>query len=663
MIKTVPFQRDFLFTCIPAKNLQKPNSYVINESIMFFKNQREQITLAENEFSVKYKGGGILRSKDDEIKKLLPVFRELANIFRVNIEVDCPDGQIPVQEHKTEPETINFHIDSFSSRFRLVTAVNTSSIFGLIPAQPISIKVAVPARNIPPYQLPKTDLYSPEAQPIGYILGSHIFIYQHVLTSESWPKEDNLKLLKAISFWFLPRTINNAIPDHGSEIKSGLNALRSELGSIYMPSGPVKKEEFKKAFGILVNNLNSRTLERLEGKIGEIEEKLKKLSADYFDYFGQYVHSQTRLESAKTEMLSRDFGKEFEALLIMQSVETVRVVKDRFLMIKTGPISQIPIVDPSKETVGSYDIGEFITQIDTVSPHTLLSHSQIRFYQDGYTGPFRHIHISSGSEVCFGNASASDNIGLNPIIDGLMAKFNIVPLIHLILTFMKKEVNKPTKRDNWDNSIKPRPDNYANAEEREEEKNRFIKLVSAVSLKSSMGQLEKEVSDLRERAYSLHTEILVEESLLHDYLAMLEKLNDFLANKDDINKEADLLMNDPSIFGLFISDKELLACFYQPKADQPETNYLPEDFILKITVDSFPKLLIPSPKRSMQNIPLMDPYKFEKGEISKDDEAIISNLQLGRISNILETTKEKIAGGVFYPKAKNQDKKDVKDGQ
>ncbi len=617
----------------------------------------------KNKFRVTYKLSETRQLKGLDAEKLLPVFRELANIFSVNIAFDYGNGSATeIREDIIEPGTINFHIDTFPSRFHVVTTLSAPSVFSLIPNQPILIEVAAPYKNMMQYQLARTDLYSPENQPIGCILGSHIFIYPRILTADNWLNEDNIKLLWAIAYWFWPKTILNVLPNHGANIASGLNILRSTRRDMYLPHYATI-DKFKETFRLFINNINSRALEGLEKNVIEAEKRLEKLSCDYFDSIGQNVQNMTRLEMITTEVSSRDLGKEFESLLTMESIETVRIKDGRYLLVKTCPIFQIPAVDHEKKTAEAYDIGEFIIQIDTVSSNRFLSHSAIKFFQDSYSGPFSHIHISLNSNVCFGNINQPNNIGLNTIIDGLIAGFDVVSLVHLILTFMKKERNKPNEREKWDNSIRPQLDYYKSAAEREEEKNNFIRLVADVVLRMYAGHLEKEISDLNQKIHSIHAEIIQVKRSLQNHQAMLEKLNDFLADTKDINKEAAHLLDEPSIFGLFISAEELVIHFHCPRTDLLDTAYLPEDFILKLNAGSTPRLLNLSPKKSLQNIQLIDIYRLDPTLISGDDETMIHNMHFGHISKMLETIKQRIINKAFDQRTEISTKREVKNGQ
>lgn len=620
--------------------------------------------MSKRSFGATYKPSGVSESKAAIIEHLMPTFKEMARAFNIDIIVDCRDGSsTEIREDIVEPETVNFHIDTFPSKFYRANTIMASSIFGLVPMRPIPLKTHLPSKNTMQYRLAKTELYSPETEPdsskmqsVGCILGSHIFIYPDLLTSESWTNGNSTKLLTAISYWFLPRAIMSVSPSYETKIAEGLKILRSRYREM-LPTN-TDKNQFQEKFRTFIAGLNSKMLNGLEEEIQKAEKEQEKIAQLYFENLTKNTINRRRLAAIKSGLSSRDFNKEFEALLIMESIETVRVKEGRYLEIKTSPISQIPAREEGKEEEEkSYSIGEFLIKIDTQA--SSLTHSAIKFSQDGYTGPYVHAHIGTPlTVVCFGTSTET---GLNAPIDNLMSKFDIVPLVHLIISFLKKEKTKPQIRVSWNSTATPREDKYKDEAEKEEEKQRFVKLVSDTILRSSSTQIEKEIADLNQKIDSNHDEILKLRKLQNNYQAVLEKLYSYLGDTDGINREAEYLLNDESIFNMILSEEELLICFNCSRIVLSEKEYLLQDFIMKITAGSLPKLLIQSSKRSLQSIPLIHPNKIETGELTPNDEIMVANLQGGHILEVLKIAKDKIAAGIFNPKIKVTEIKEEKD--
>ncbi len=614
----------------------------------------------QKSFDVEYTAGGISDSKAASVERLIPTFKKIATAFSIDIAVDCYDGSfVEIQNDIVGSRKIYFHIDASPPKLYRSDIVAAPSIFGLVPAQPIPVQTYAQNRKDRPNQLPITELHCPEMYPIGHILGSHILIHPDILTSGAWSEENRIKLLRAIAYWFVPRAIINALPDHGVKIASGLNGLRLDYSFLH-PSDELRKD-FQKRFKFFISSLNSKTLHTLKDNISKSEQKIERLTEEYFGNLARNVTNKKRLELIKSELSTRNFANEFEALLNIESIETIRIQDGRYIVIKTCPIFQIPAIDHEHKVAEAYDIGEFIIKIDINS--LPLTRTSISFFQDGYTGPYRHGHIlTPQSAVCFGTDSTA---GLNSFIDNLISKFDVVPLIHLIITFLKKEKSKPAfrDRDRRSGSDTAKRDEYKNDEERGEEKKNFIKLVSDTVMKSSVTHLEKTISDLNLKINANHSEILTLRESLHYDESSLSRLNKSLANEHDTNKEANYLMDDESIFDLILSDEGLLIYFHCRKPAALETEYSSDDYILKLTDESVPRLLILSPRRSFQLIHLINPHKPENSDLITGDEVMVSNLQNGHIWEILKTTKEKITGGTFDQKLKTPKTKEKKNGR
>lgn len=607
--------------------------------------------MSEDSFTAKYKvsSNGIPQSKATVIEQLMPTFKQIAAAFSVNILVECLNGlATEIRDDIPETKVVKFHIDTFPTRFYPIVTSTAKTMFGLYPSGSTPINTFAQAQHST-YRLPKTELYSPEGQHIGHILGSHIFLHPYILTSESWSKEDRIKLLLAISYWFLPKAILNILPEHKAEIADGLKMLRSTHFRQYLSDK--QRGEFQKKFETFVGHLNFKRLTHLDDQISKAEEKLETLSETYFDLLGRSVIYRKRLETIKSDLLIREFDKEFEALLIMESIETIRIPNDHCLSIKTSPIFQIPAIDHPNKIAESYDIGEFDIRINTNS--LPLKRDAINFYQDKYTGPYKHTHVGSpGINVCFGT---NQEEGLNTPIDNLIARLDIVPLVHLILSFLKKERSRPSERSQapTPTNSNPSKDSYKDGEERAGEKERFIKLMSDTMLRISTADLEKQISDLKPQIISNYAEIIKAKDSIRNDESERDRLNAFLVDSIDIKKEAGYLLGEDSIFELSISEEMMLISLYYPRIyKDDESRYLSSDFILRISPDSFPKLLLPSSKKSLQEIPLLRLESLKDAVISPEDEKMVADLQNGRISEILKAVKEKIASGMFNPKPK-----------
>lgn len=611
------------------------------------------------DFKAQYRPTGAPELRAIRVEGLMPTFISLAQTFGVNIIVDCPDKPLNLSEPPDLGKTreVFFHLDTHPSRYTMVATFKASSLFYLTSSTPISIEIANLEKGISPYSLPRTNLTSPEGTIVGCVLGSHIFIYPNVLTNDIWTEEERRTILNLIAYWFMPQAIINTLPNHRNHIESGLNSLRSNYRNLHLIN-PERREEAKKTFAAFIAKINAQRTVKIEARIAEIQKAIENTSKNYFEAMLQNIQNKEQLEAIRSELLGKDFGKEFESLLVMEPVETVRVQDDRYILIKTSPILQIPAVDRETGISQSYDIGEYIIAMDTVWPEfSLPSLSSIRFRQGKYRGQFEHAHIKNMSDTCFGNSSQLDNMGLNPAITSLVSRFEIVPLIHLLITFMKKERTRPSERADWDDSIEPTMDYYANSEEKRLAKESFIALMSKTVSKLSVDQLEKKIKELDREIASLHQAMVLAKADLDDQEAIWDRIDYFVFDTAEIKREANFIFDELSIFWADLNPECIVICFCQRRMNSLDQSYTPEDFILKLRTDYFPELLVQTPKKCFQSIPLINPNKLKSGELKGDDEIIIKNLSTGKISEVLAMVKSKISDGFFDKKNKNQEAK------
>lgn len=586
---------------------------------------------------------GSSSSKVDMIRTLMPAFQELSEIFSVDIKVSCPEGFLDPSPYGGG--SVYFHVDSYPLDVAEATST-AQSIFGFKPRVPIPIKGLRGKSMLSLVYKGSllTDVSSPEKNSIGCILGSNIFIYPEVLTSSSWDDESRVRLLKAISFWLMPRAIANISSESAKDkIGKGLTALRAKYRETYATSFPVRKTEIRDGVKNFILLACSELVSKTEEKIKDAGQTIESLSVQYWSHLGELHKKRSQLEATLQNIRSRDFGKEFEALMIMESIETVRIVNDDFLQVKLSPIYQIPEADYKSNNPKKYDIGEYVLLIGSKS-EAGLSRSDIKFHQSRYVGPFRSKFINTdGHATCFGTA-------LNPQIESLLERLDTVPLVHLILTFMKKESSIPSKRNSWDESIQPSPDSYKDENEREDEKQKFIKLISEKVLQINTKRLQNGIKELEGKIASVRENLLRDRKVLTEEEDFLDRLNEILYSDLDREREAEKLLEDKSIFWIDFFGDQMRIYFHCPEMEGEE-NYSSEDFLLILHKDTFPELMIPMRKRILQPVFLNNKNQDDKEDMA-ESEMLMKNLQSGKISEIIRTAKEKILAGTYNPKNK-----------
>lgn len=584
-------------------------------------------------------------------EEFLPVFEEMAEVFGVDIEIKYGRDTInEIVREKNEKRKIYFYVDTFPVGLYKTVSVNLSSVFGFCPKEPIRVHFSSSTPGMTQFGAHAVGISTPESPGsnfLGCIFGNHIFVYPNILTLDSWARGDRAKALYAICYWSLPIAISKTVVGPpGVLALRGLDTLRLAYRGQCLPEDTI--ESFTERFGVFVKNLNGKMVEDLTRKIDKSRVAIEENSREYFSHLATASVHRRLIGIVTEELSTRDLEQEFGLLLEMESVETVRVKNDRYLVIKTSPIFQVPDSDNEDRTAVQYDIGEFTIQIDTLHM-PLLTHAAIRIFQNGYLGTHGHIHVTGSDQtICFGS---SIDIGLNAPIDNLMSKFNIVSLVNLILTFLKKEGSIPMRRDaqSLAKSTDPERDEYRNSEEREEEKRAFVRLTYDTMIHSSTVSLKNSLAGVNQKLQIFHNALLTEKIQLHGYEELLNKISVSLDDFQDMNQKALRLIRDPSIFGLFLSGEELVIYFNWPRAVETKSPSVFQDYILKITTDSWPILLVSSTTKLFRAIPLVS----SKDSSNSEDEMMFAHLQSGQIFKILESVRTRIINQDFDPQAES----------
>jgi len=165
---------------------------------------------------------------------------------------------------------------------------------------------------------------------------------------------------------------------------------------------------------------------------------------------------------------------------------------------------------------------------------------------------------------------------------------------------------------------------------------------------SSTKNLKQVVDSTHKRLHDCHIALLKEKKLLRGCEALLESLNIFFGDSQNIAEKTLSLLKEQSIFGVSLSSEELIIYFYCPRITTAGSTSLFHDYILKIVADSLPILLVSSPTKLFRSILLVSPYDTW----DQEDEAMLSNLQSGQILEVLESVQTKIINNTFDPEVK-----------
>lgn len=117
-----------------------------------------------------------------------------------------------------------------------------------------------------------------------------------------------------------------------------------------------------------------------------------------------------------------DYASQYDLVIKIDGVRSVHV-EGEFLVIYTDPIQVVK--NEKIHNIGAYRI--------ILDPKPKQGRQGIKF-QRYIRGDFNHAHIVENQMVCFGG-----DLGFNSALDKLMQDFDVVPIVHLIMTFLRFE--------------------------------------------------------------------------------------------------------------------------------------------------------------------------------------------------------------------------------
>ena len=376
------------------------------------------------------------------------------------------------------------------------------------------------------------------------------------ILGQDWPGSDEVADI------LLACTLPRALPESHRKLRARRlrDVLKRKLRRDH------KKIEV--AYLQLVRGYVSSTIEQLEREAQRAAEKMadhehKRLVAlkEIAELEGYLTHAETRVKSPE------QLGEEFDQILRMKGVGTVRIVGE-----SSGEDWALVIVIYTERIFQQtdnqvYDIGSFQIKIDP----TKLGREAVRFTQEA-RGNFRHPHAvpqpQNGAlnfQICFGNDTQT---GLNAPVGKLAENFDMVPLTHLLLSFLRLDQTSPVR----ETAQYPRTEdipaqlNYASPADREKERAMFVKVTSEtlvrVASKKSRIRLAQLIADEKAASamyYSARRE-------RNEFKARAKLLKECLKTLTDSTQSAihRLLLN-PSVLYARVYEKNLQAWFWNHK--------------------------------------------------------------------------------------------------
>ncbi len=532
---------------------------------------------------------GVDSSSTEELKKiyrLLALINNLGRTLDTKIVVDVRGGAVrpPEQDDKAP---VFVYLDAYPEAGKRINPTRRPprTLFG---------------QQISPGSRPLEEIYLAEGMPIkspenfivGWRLGKTLYIYPGTLGGIS--DYENTKILNHILYCALPYALECKSDRDAFDVWFKKYDILRKNYADKLRESKSRKISTASLSNFLFKSLTERLKER-QIDLKEVRDKGKTEKIKYFKLLSKLADLEERLEIAKTKSENYNSGLEFEKILGMDLVGTVRIKqvegKDYIIIINTQRIFQVPFGDETKK----FDIGEFEIIIDP----SVTSHMAIKFYQNRYPGPYFHAHANN-TGTCFGTTDR----GLNKDLDMLIQNLDMAALVHVILTFLVKEETEPKHRDQQRSRgfYQPSLDNvYINDEDRDKEKAEFIRLHQAEILKRLRDSLMPQINTVRAEIKSSQDKRVAYYFAGKEIELTIENIETKINGIDKhVSSEIYNLLSDPDVFELEVTESQIHIYF---KSSELILNSYERmiGYILKIEIDQPPEIIFPSDKEINQS--------------------------------------------------------------
>jgi len=408
------------------------------------------------------------REKDvPRIKNILPIFEWFSKIAKVRIIVNVPRGY--AKKIKSEDDkTVHIHVNAWPKARAINHIFHSGTLFWT--KSPKNLRMFEPINPVASFGI---FVNAPEPRATAFVSEKNIWLMFDCL-NDGWKKENLAKIL----FFTLYLAMQHAVNLDGRLIarlvRKNFLEQRNEIGQ-------------KLRLFLEENYIGG--IKEVSNTLAKSAENIEKEKKEFLKLLNEEIDIETMLEYAKSGTDRNELAKSFHLILNLDGVETVEVGSAGLIIVNTKVIFKTPNAEGLEST--HFDIGKFEIRIDP----RLKDRSGIHFHQDRYAGEYYHGYAKE-KETCFGQ-SVSD--GLNHIMNKHMQDLNIVAIVELCLSFLRKESNIPQKR--FLENV-PAPENYASPEAMDEAKKRFIEAMEnafynrkTLVLQSELDSLRKEITD------------------------------------------------------------------------------------------------------------------------------------------------------------------------
>jgi len=353
-------------------------------------------------------------------------------------------------------------------------------------------------------------------------------------------------------------TLPKALPD--GHARKRAKALRAVLKRKLRRD----KKRIEAAYVPLVRQGLQEFIERHEREIREITERMAAKERERLATLGEISEIEEYLAHTEAHIKSReDIGREFEQILRMEGVGILRIEAEYS---EDGKVPAITVYTESilQEFEGvKYDIGSFRIKIDT----SRTGREAVRFIQDSQ-GSHTHLHALTAAQggpaavqVCFGS-------DLNEPINKLVADFEIVPLVHLLLTFLRLNSAHPRKNEHGRSRAAEEESRlaYTSADDRAKERDAFIAVVSEILMRVHTNKSRKRLKELLEKETAVTKDYYTARRERNELKERVKLLRQRLVTLPDSARNALLrLLANPNVLYARVFEKSLQVWFWSQK--------------------------------------------------------------------------------------------------
>lgn len=256
--------------------------------------------------------------------------------------------------------------------------------------------------------------------------------------------------------------------------------------------------------------------------------------------------------------------REFEQILRMEGVAAL-LVETEYSGDGKVPIIVICTKRIFQEFDGKkFDIGSFRIKIDT----SKLGKESIRFIQDS-RGDYVHPHALPAAEqagpdfqVCYGTDHAT---GLNDAVNKLMADFELVPLVHLLLTFLRLDHLKPREAAFKRTGEAEERVKYDSPEDRAKAREAFVETVGKVLLWVHTKKSRVRLEELQRKEGAATKEYYTLRRARSEHNERIKFLSERLRTADPSRNALARLLSSPAVLYARVFEKSFQVWFWNAK--------------------------------------------------------------------------------------------------